>query len=114
MEFTVKNKKRNDLLKREEVAAIIKSKVTPTLQEAGNLIAKHLNSNAELVAIRRVKGKFGRDEFDVEAHIYETKEAKEKTEPKPKAKKEEQAEKAEEKQEESKQEKKAEQKQEAK
>lgn len=100
MELTIKNKKRNDLLKREEITAIIKSGVTPTIQETGNIIAKNLNSNAELVAVKRVKGKFGRNEFDVEAHVYETKEALQKVEPRPKAKKEEaKEEKAEEKKE---------------
>jgi ribosomal protein S24E len=88
MELIVKNKKRNELLKREEVIAILKSNTTPTFGETKKIISENLNVNAELIVVKKVKGKFGRKEFDVETCIYDSKEIMEKTEPKPKVKKE--------------------------
>lgn len=88
MELIIKNKKRNELLEREEIRALAKSEITPTMQKTKQAIAETLHANVELVVLERIKGNFGRKEFNVEACIYDNKEALEKTEPKPKAKKE--------------------------
>lgn len=97
MELIVKDSRRNDLLKRQEIIAVIKSEITPVIEQARKAVAESLHADAELVAMRRVKGRFGRKEFDVEACVYDSKEAFEGAEPKPKEKKQGQAEKAEEK-----------------
>lgn len=101
MEITVKNKEHNKLLEREEIALIVKSETTPRAGELKKDFAGKLNFNEELVAIKKIKGNFGKKEFDVEAYAYDNKEALGKHEQKPKAKKEaKQEEKAEEKKEE--------------
>ncbi len=89
MEIIIKDKKENDLLERTEILAIIKSEITPRMQDATKALAEYLRADAGLVIIRRMKGKFGRKEFEVEACIYESREAMQKIEPKPKVKKQE-------------------------
>jgi ribosomal protein S24E len=88
MEIVLKDKKENDLLKRTEILAIIKSEITPKMQDATKALVEYLHANPEFIVIKRMKGKFGRQEFEVEACIYESREAMQKIEPKPKAKKE--------------------------
>ena len=88
MEITVKNKEHSKLLEREEIALIVKSETTPSAGEFKKEFAGKFNFNEELVAIKKIKGNFGKKEFDVEAYVYENKEALGKHEQKPKAKKE--------------------------
>lgn len=78
--------KNNSLLKRREIKVIVEAKKNPSMQEAGKLILEHFKAQEENVAIKQIKGKFGRDTFLITANIYHSKEDKEKTEPKIKKK----------------------------
>ena len=88
MEIIVKNKQHNKLLGREEITSIVKSETTPKTEEFKKEFAGKFSFNEELVAIKKIKGNFGKKEFDVEAYVYDSKEDLEKHEQKPKAKKE--------------------------
>lgn len=78
--------KNNSLLKRREIKVIVEAEKNPSMQEAGKLILEHFKAQEENVAIKQIKGKFGRDTFLITANIYHSKEDKEKTEPKAKKK----------------------------
>jgi ribosomal protein S24E len=76
----------NDLFKRREVKLVVESSGNPGFASALKIVADHFKVNADHIALHNVKGKFGRDTFLIDASIYHSKEAKEKTEPKPKVK----------------------------
>ncbi len=79
--------KQNPLLKRKEVKIIIEAEKNPTMQEASKSVAEKFKIAEEVVAVKQIKGKFGRKTFLISAHIYDNKEDKEKIEPKSKKKK---------------------------
>ena len=88
METADKNRKQNKLLKREEITLTVTSGTTPRTEELKKEIAGKFNSSEEAVVIKSIRGTFGRKDFDVEAYIYDNKEALAKYEPKQKANKE--------------------------
>ena len=71
MEFSIQNKARNDLLNREDITAVVVSETSPKTEEVKTAIAQQTNKDAELVVVKRVKGKFGSKEFLVEAEVYD-------------------------------------------
>ncbi|MBS3091706.1 hypothetical protein J4217_04660 [Candidatus Pacearchaeota archaeon] len=77
----------NTLLKRREVKFLIESSGNPGFDKAKELVIKDFKAPEETIVVNNVKGKFGRDTFLVDAFIYESKEQKDKIEPKPKVKK---------------------------
>ncbi len=79
--------KQNPLLKRREVKVIAEAGKNPGMQEASQLISGHFKAQEESIAVKNIKGKFGRNTFLIAANIYNNKEDKEKTEPKIKDKK---------------------------
>ena len=80
--------KNNSLLKRREIKIIVEAEKNPSMQEAGKLILEHFKTQEENVAVKQIKGKFGRNTFLITANIYYNKEDKEKTESKVKNKEE--------------------------
>lgn len=78
--------KNNSLLKRREIKVIVEANKNPTMQDAAKAVVEHFKSQEENVAIKQIKGKFGRNTFLITANIYHSKEDKEKTEPKAKKK----------------------------
>lgn len=78
---------KNDLLNRREIDTIIQAEKTPSYAEISKKLSDHFKSQEENIVINRVKGAFGSRNFSVLASIYESKEAKDKIEPKPKEKK---------------------------
>ena len=80
--------KKNPLLKREEIKILMFSEKNPSYAEAGKFVSEKFKKSEDDIAIKRVKGKFGRKSFLVEANIYHSKEDKEAIEPKKKVKKE--------------------------
>lgn len=68
--------KDNPLLNRKEVKIIIEAGKNPSLQEACKSVAEKFKSPEDLVAIKGVKGKFGRNTFLISANIYNKKEDK--------------------------------------
>ena len=90
--------KNNELLGRKEIKIIVEAEKNPGLVVAAEKVESHFKADKELVVVKKVAGKFGRNTFLIEAFIYKSKEDKEKIEPKVKSK-EKQAVKIEEKQE---------------
>lgn len=83
--------KNNILLNRKEVKIIIESSKNPSIAEANEKIAEHFKADKEGIAVKNIKGKFGRSTFLITANIYNNKDTKEAVEPKKKEKKENKA-----------------------
>jgi len=81
--------KNNELLNRKEIKIIVEESKNPSMQEAMKTISGHFKAKDENIVVREIKGKFGRNTFLISAFIYNSKEAKDKIERKPKGKKEE-------------------------
>ena len=78
----------NNLLKRREINAIIKSEKNPGYDNVRKNIAEHFKAGEELIVLNNVRGKFGSRDFFIDSFIYDSVEDKEKIEPKIKIKKE--------------------------
>jgi ribosomal protein S24E len=78
----------NPLFNRKEIVVSIEANVTPKMQEAEEFIAKEFSSHIDNIKIKKIKGRFGSNNFIITAKIYNSKEDKEKIEPKSKNKKE--------------------------
>ncbi len=63
---------RNELLNRREVEGIVESESNPSFQLAAKMISEHFKAAEELITIKRIAGKFGRDSFLLEAFIYDS------------------------------------------
>lgn len=79
--------KQNPFLKRREIKIIVEAVKNPTMQEAVKMVVEQFKAVEDSITIKKIKGKFGRKTFLVEANIYNNKEDKEKIEAKPKVKK---------------------------
>jgi len=79
--------RRNDLLKRREIQLAMSSENNPGLEQARKFLAEKLKHPEEHIAIKSLKNNFGTNEFLIEALAYDSKEDKERIEPKPKIKK---------------------------
>ncbi len=84
MELEIIKKTENDFLSRTEAKFTIKHEGTPTpsLEEAKKLLAAKLGADIELIIIRKISSDFGLGASTGLAHIYTSKEALEKSEPK--------------------------------
>ncbi len=89
-EIKIIEDEQNPLLERRRIKIIIEAEKNPTIQEATKKVAEQFKTAEENIAIKQVKGKFGRNTFLISANVYNNKENKEKIEPKPKKKKGEQ------------------------
>lgn len=78
---------KNDLLKRREVKLIITAEKNPGIASASQKIAEELKVNEDVIAIKTLKSKFGRDTFLIDAFIYNSVKDKETIEPRKKLKK---------------------------
>jgi len=89
MKLTINEKKENPLLKRKEVYGdIVFSGATPSNKDVSAELAKQVGSTEDCIRIQHIYGTFGRHTATLEAHVYESKEALDKIEPKIKEKKE--------------------------
>ncbi len=77
---------KNDLLKRREVKVVITSKSNPGFTTASKLVSDEFKVKEDVLAVKNVKSKFGRDTFLIDAFIYHSANDKERIEPKPKVK----------------------------
>jgi len=77
------------LLSRVNVKAeILFEKATPTNEEVRKQLASALKKDENLIVIKKIKTAYGLTQADVEAHVYDTVDAKVRVEPKPKKPKE--------------------------
>ena len=66
---------------------IIQANIAPRVSETEEFVAKEFSTSNENVKIKKIKGRFGSTNFTVTANIYNSKEDKEKIEPKSKKEK---------------------------
>lgn len=78
---------KNNLLKRREIKLVVNAEKNPGMADASKMIAEHFKSNEDVIIVRELKSKFGRDSFLIDAFIYNSVQDKEQTEPKKKIKK---------------------------
>jgi ribosomal protein S24E len=78
------HQRENPILRRKEVEIKTELDITPKTSEAEEMISKKFSSNIENVRIKKIKGKFGSNNFVITANIYHSKEDKDKVEPKSK------------------------------
>lgn len=82
------HEKENPLFNRKEIQIIINSDKTPSKEDSLKLISNNFSVSPECIAIKTIKGKFGRDEFTITSNLYKSEDAKNSVEPKLKTKKE--------------------------
>jgi ribosomal protein S24E len=73
----IKKDTKNSLLKRREVSFVAVADKTLSYPEVSKMIADNFKCDEECVMVEKVKGKFGRNTFLIEACIYDSKELKE-------------------------------------
>jgi ribosomal protein S24E len=78
---------RNELLKRNEVKLVFEYDSNPGYEKSKGIVSEHFKAAPEVIVVKNVKSKFGRDTFLLDAFIYDSKEDLESTEPKVKEKK---------------------------
>ncbi len=77
---------KNELLNRREVKGIVTLGGNPGFAEAEKILSEELKADLEKVVVKNVISKFGRDTFLIDAFVYDSKEHKERIEPKIKVK----------------------------
>ncbi len=82
---------KNPLLKRREVEFVLKNDKNPGFNVVKEYIMKEFKTEEEKIVVRKIKGSFGNNNFEIEAFIYDSEKDKEEIEQKPKAKKKAQA-----------------------
>lgn len=87
MKSVILEKKNNHLLGREEVVMEIEANSTPNFAEAAKIVASELKSAEDALKVKKIDGKFGTTKFKIYAHVYGSKDLKEKTEKKSKKEK---------------------------
>jgi len=83
----VLNDFKNDLLKRRELKTVVEASSTPSFVSSAKMIAEQFKASEDVVVVRGIYGKFGRNTFLIESMIYDTAKDKERIEPKKKEKK---------------------------
>lgn len=76
MKFEIKKQLKNPLFLREEIEIEIESKMNPKREQ----IIEFLKKDPELCVVKEIQGNFGRNIFESTVFVYESVEAKEKTE----------------------------------
>ncbi len=82
----IKKDFKNDLLKRREIQFSIESEKNPGFEESKSKITEKFKVEADNIAVKSIKNNFGTRTFLVDAFIYDSKESKERLEPKAKVK----------------------------
>jgi len=76
------SEKKNPVFNRREIEVNAVMDVSPKIKEAEELIGKEFSADAENVKIKKIKGRFGSNDFVITANIYSSKEEKDKIETK--------------------------------
>ena len=82
---------RNDLLKRNEITALVEAEKNPGFDEMKKQVSEQVGKSGENIEVFNIKGSFGSKEFKINANVYDSKEDLEKN--KMKTKKQRKAEK---------------------
>lgn len=78
MKTQIIQEKENPLFKRKEVQLNIEADVTPSKKEVAKILAEKFKTQEENIVIKKIHGKFGSKNFKVTAHIYASREDKDK------------------------------------
>ncbi len=70
----IKIDNRNELFKRQELVLEIESDKNPSFIDVQKKIAEEINKPEENIDVLKVKGGFGKNVFEVEANVYNSKE----------------------------------------
>jgi ribosomal protein S24E len=73
---------RNDLLNRREVKLLVENRGNPGMTSASKMFSEHFKTEEDKIAVKALKGKFGRDTFLIDAYIYDSVSDKKRIEPK--------------------------------
>jgi len=86
-DLKILKQRENPLFNRKEIEINIETNIAPKISETEAFIAKEFSSNIDNVKVKKIKGRFGSNNFIITANIYDSKEDREKTEPKSKKEK---------------------------
>jgi len=78
---------KNENLKRREMKVVVAFEKNPGIAEAIKVISDVAKSSADLIVIKKLKSKFGRNTFLIDSFIYNSVEDRNMIEPKVKVKK---------------------------
>ncbi len=82
--FKILEERKNSLFDRREVKFNVEAKVTPSHAEVEKFISEKFSAPSETIKIRGIHGRFGSRIFTISANIYNSREDRDKTEPKSK------------------------------
>jgi ribosomal protein S24E len=80
--LTIIHEKKNPIFDRKEIEVATVMNITPKIKEAEEFIGKEFSANPENIKIKKIKGRFGSNNFVITANIYSSKEEKDKIETK--------------------------------
>jgi len=80
MDVIIKEKKRNELLKRSEISAVINEKTIPSKEKIKEKLCAQLDAKPEAVVIFKVETRFGDPSMRVQARVYDSAEQMKKVE----------------------------------
>lgn len=80
MKYDITSEKQNLLFDRKEVVATVVSEATPRKADVVEELAKKYKVDGNAILIKKVGTSFGSQKFPVKAHIYKTKEERDKVE----------------------------------
>ncbi len=69
---------RNELLKRNEITALVESEKNPGFDEMEKRVSEQVGKSGENIEVFNIKGSFGSKEFKISANVYDSKEDLEK------------------------------------
>lgn len=69
---------RNDLLKRNEITALVESEKNPGFDEMKKQVSEQVGKSGENIEVFNIKGSFGSKEFKISVNVYDSKEDLEK------------------------------------
>ena len=80
MELEITQEKENGLFDRKEIQGLISAEIAPKREDVLKVLAERFSVPIEVIKIKGIHGKFGLQEFKLEANIYKSKEDKDQVE----------------------------------
>lgn len=84
MELEIIKETENPLFKRKEIQFSLEAQITPSEKEMIDLISQKFSTQPENISLKGIHGRFGSQNFTINANIYESAEEKKLTEKKKK------------------------------
>jgi ribosomal protein S24E len=80
MELNILQENKNPLFNRKEIQGIIKSDICPNKLDVLQKLSEQFSVIPEAIRVLGIKGVFGTKEFKLDAHVYDSKEERDKVE----------------------------------